>query len=106
MAIFQSERHRRSGRPPDISTTSETTTFEGLWIFDFVGRPGLWTVEDSGVVEDAIQAAYACNAIGAYYKLVNATVRLDLIDTNYGSGDNTRTFPLPVSIEGATNLTD
>jgi hypothetical protein len=84
---------------------SELATFEGLWIFNFSGRPGLWTAQDSEVVEDAIMAAYACSKNGAFYKLMNVALWLDLIPAPDGL-EMTRIFPLPVLIEGATNLTD
>jgi hypothetical protein len=86
-------------------TISELSTFEGLWIFDFSGKPGLWTAQDSEVVENAIMADYACSENGAFHELTNVSLRLDLIPAPDGY-EATRSFPLPVSIEGATNLID
>jgi hypothetical protein len=87
--------------------TPEPENFEGLWVLELIGRPGLAAEQDVVDLEEAIQSVYGCNKQGEYYDLVNVTVRLDLMDDHIeGSAEETGYFSWPVSIKGMTNLKD
>jgi hypothetical protein len=87
-------------------TTPDPKIFEGLFVLELLGRPGLVTEKDVVDLEEKIKVVYACNEAGGYYDLVNVTVRLDLVEDQLEGSPETSSFFWLVSIEGLTNLVD
>jgi hypothetical protein len=87
----------------ECETTSDPFEFEGLWILDVEGTPSalLANKVELQALEDAIQTVFACNQEEVFYSLTNVTVRLDLLQD---IGTTSRTFSLPISIDGQSNL--